>query len=69
MRIRPTRIRRNTAPNHGCDECVEEEEEEEEIVFTRENRRRWKWSLLVKVEGGPLNTQHAQHRPVQATDR
>ena len=31
-------------------------------------RRRW-WSLLVKIEGDPLNTQHAQHRPVQATDR
>ena len=22
MRIRPTRIRRHTDPNHGCDECV-----------------------------------------------
>ena len=31
--------------------------EEEEVVFTRENR------------GGSLNTQHAQHRSVQATDR
>ena len=31
-------------------------------------RRRWRWSLLVKIEGDPLNTQHAQHRPVQATE-
>ena len=22
MRVRPTRIMRNTDPNHGCDECV-----------------------------------------------
>ena len=22
MRIRPMRIRRNTVPNHGCNECV-----------------------------------------------
>ena len=34
----------------------------------RRRRRRW-WSLLVKIEGDPLNTQHAQHRSVQATDR
>ena len=32
-------------------------------------RRRRRLSLLVKIEGDPLNTQHAQHRPVQATDR
>ena len=51
------------------------QEEEEEAVFisvvnTNEDprRRRW-WSLLVKIEGDPLNTQHAQHRSVQATDR
>ena len=25
-------------------------------------------SVLVKIEGDPLNTHHAQHRPVQATD-
>ena len=25
-------------------------------------------SLLVKIEGDPLNTQHAQHRSVQATE-
>ena len=25
-------------------------------------RRRW-WSLLVKIEGYPLKTQHARHRP------
>ena len=23
----------------------------------------------MKIEGDPLNTQHAQHRPVKATDR
>ena len=23
-------------------------------------KRRWRWSLLVKIEGDPLNTQHAQ---------
>ena len=40
---------------------AEEEEEAEEIVFDL--------SLLVKIEGDPLNTQHAQHRSVQATDR
>ena len=42
------------------EEEKEEEEEEEQVVvvvFTCENR------------GDPLNTQHAQHRPVQATDR
>ena len=39
------------------------EEEEEEVVFTWRRRR---WSLLVKIEGDPLN---AQHRFVQATDR
>ena len=55
-------------------------EEEEEAVFIsvvntnedpppRRRRRRRRWSLLVKIEGDPLNTQHAQHRPVQATDR
>ena len=26
-------------------------------------RRRWWWSFLVKIEGNPLNTQHAHHRP------
>jgi len=41
MRICPTRIRRNTAPNHGCDECVAS--------------RRRRLSLLVKIEGDPLN--------------
>ena len=25
--------------------------------------------FLVRIEGIPPNTQHAQHRPVQATDR
>ena len=41
------------------EECSEEEEEEEVVVVvcTRENR------------GHPLNTQHAQHRSVQATGR
>ena len=63
---------------------AEEEEEEEEAVFisvvnTNEDppnahqaqhrrRRRW-WSVLVIIEGDPLNTQHAQQRSVQATDR
>ena len=39
----------------------EEEEEEEEAVFIRGvRRRRWRWwSELVKIEGDPLNTQHA----------
>ena len=37
------------------------DEEEEEAVFIRGRRRRW--SLLVKIEGDPLKTQHAQHRP------
>ena len=32
-------------------------------------RRRWWWwlSLLLKIEGDPLNTQHAQHRPKPRT--
>ena len=46
-----------------------EEEEEEAVFISVVNRRRRWWSLLVKFEGDPLNTQHAQHRPVQATDR
>ena len=33
-------------------------EDEEEVVFTTSENER-----------DPLNTQHAQHRPVQATDR
>ena len=40
-----------------------------ELRRRRRMGRRWWWSLLVKIEGDPLNTQHAQHRPVQATDR
>jgi hypothetical protein len=39
--------------------------EVEEVVFTRDNRggsaqhaRRRRWSLLVSIEGDPLNTQH-----------
>jgi len=36
------------------------------LVFFENSTR---WSLLVKIEGDPLNTQHAQHRPVQATAR
>ena len=43
---------------------IEGDEEEEEAVF----RRRRRLSLLVKIEEDPLNAQHAQHRPVQATD-
>ena len=34
----------------------------------RRRRRRRRLSLLVIIEGDPLNTQHAQHRPVQATE-
>ena len=45
---------------------ITQEEEEEEAVFIRGVRRRW--SLPVKIEGDPLNTQHAQHRSVQATN-
>ena len=33
------------------------------LLFSFVRRRRL--SLLVKIEGDPLNTQHAQHRPVQ----
>ena len=46
--------------------ALKEEEEEEEAVFIRRMRS---LSLLVKIEGDPINTQHAQHRSVQATDR
>ena len=70
MRIRPTRIRRNTAPNHGCDECV----------ASVHARRRRRWSLLVKIEEDeeeeavfisgvntnedPPNAHQAQYRPI-----
>ena len=60
MRIRPTRIRRNTAPNHGCDECCCSLGTC--LVYRRGRRRRRRLSLLVKIEGDPLNTQHAQAR-------
>ena len=36
------------------------EEEDMEKKMEEEGRRRW--SLLVKIEGNPLNTQHAQHQ-------
>jgi len=39
------------------------------LTRRRRRRRRRRLSLLVIIEGDPLNTQHAQHRPVQATDR
>ena len=35
------------------------------LYHTRRRRRR-RLSLLVIIEGDPLNTQHAQHRPVTA---
>ncbi len=35
-------------------------------VFRR--RSWWWWSLLAKIEGDPLNTQHAQNRPKPRTD-
>ena len=40
------------------------------LMIGRRRRRCWWWlSLLVKIEGDQLNTQQAQHRSVQATDR
>ena len=38
----------------------------QKMVFEWPMRRRW--SLFVKIEGDPLNTQHAQHRPKTRTD-
>ena len=55
MRVRPTRNMRHIAPFKTP------------VRWGRRRRRRL--SLLVIIEGDPLNTQHAQHRPVQATDR
>ena len=39
--------------------------EEEEAVFIRDSvtNEGKRWCLHVKIEGDPLNTQHAQHRP------
>ena len=68
MHVRPC----GYSPPAVVSEEEEEEEEEEEAVFIRgvnTKRRRRRLSLLVKIEGDPLNTQHAQHRSVQATGR
>jgi len=56
--VQETRAVEAKGSNTGCKKEAPVEDEELVVVFTRENRG-----------GDPLNTQHSQHRPVQATDR
>ena len=59
-----------TLEKGGRDEEDEDEDEGEAVFISVVNTRR-RLSLLVKIEGDPLNTQHAPcdtpHRSVQAT--